>query len=119
MEKVPPSFNIEKLLNKELTGICFSSNTISIYFTTIGSIVIYGSFSFDFENEVHEFDEIYPIDDDFRLLKLLGQSVISINLNDDRTNVCFIFSNHAILELFGNSHYESFEINIDGNICVI
>lgn len=115
MYKVSESFDITILKGIVINQITFGLNFISLLFNR-GFIQINGSFSISYSGKQYSYDEVYPVKNDFGLLQILENKVISILINDNRDEMEIEFENGLKLCLIGNEMYESFIISIDENV---
>ena len=118
MYKIPIDIDILKLQNDVVSQITFGMNYILISFNK-GSIQFSGSFLFQFESKIYQRDEVYPVDFDFGLLKLLEKKIKNIFCNKERTSLTIEFEGNLVLFLKSDEMYESFEINIDGRRVIV
>lgn len=111
MYKIPLEFNISSLDGERITQIAFGLNYITFVFNK-GFIQFSGSFSINFGNQELEYNDVYPIKNDFGLLQLLEKSIIKVLVNDLRNILTLQFEGGAILNLIGDDYYESYRIKI-------
>ena len=115
MYTIPRNFDISILKDKVLNQIAFGVNFITLFFNE-GFIQITGSFSFNYNGRQDNYDEVYPVKNDFGLLQILEKKIINVKLNDKRDKLEINFEDGAILCLVGNEMYESFTINFNKEI---
>ncbi len=120
MYLIPKDIEIAKLENVLITQICYSSNNISLYFETIGYIIINGEFVISHKNksEHHEIIEI-PISRDFGLLRLMGKKSIHLFSDKERRNLIIKFEDDYSLKLINDRQYESFIVCIEDTTTII
>ena len=80
MYTIPEDFDLNILKDTTIIQVCFSVNTISLFFENIGFISIEGSFSLLHENKRYDYEEVYPVKRDFDILKLL-QSLQNVKIS--------------------------------------
>lgn len=114
MYKIPKDYNINAIIGETIVQIAFGLNFITLFFNR-GYIQLEGAFATTFDNNTHEYDEVYPVKNDFGLLQLLEHKIVQVNINSDRNIMILLFENDSSLKLIGNENYESYVINISGN----
>ncbi len=112
MYKIPENYNTSALKGQVIFQIAFGLNFISLFFDK-GYIQFEGRFSITIGSQTHEFDEVYPINNDCGLLQLLEKSIIGVDVNKNRNILTLLFEKGLTLKLIGNPMYESFRIKID------
>ncbi len=118
MYKIPEDFNVNSIKNDIISQIAFGLNFITLFFSN-GLIQFSGSFSFLYDSRKHEYEEVYPVQDDFGLLNLLEKRIVQVSVNNERNVLILEFETGAILELISNKEYESFRLNIDGKEIIV
>ena len=114
MYKIPDYFKISCIKNNVISQIAFGINFITLFFNK-GFIQFSGSFSVQFNNQRFDYDEVYPVQNDYGLLKLLlEKEIVNVLTNERRNSLVLEFDGKIILELNGNEEYESFRLNLDG-----
>ena len=116
MYSIKENYDLLRLKNKIINQIIYGLNVISLIFDG-GYIQICGAgFSFEKEGKRLYFHELYPVRTDFGLLTLLEEKISNVEINDpDRDKLTIEFANGSKLYLEGNSNYEAFIIEIDGD----
>lgn len=74
MYKIPESFDISVLKSEIVSQIVFGLNFVALFFNK-GYIQISGSFSFGYFGKQFNYDEVYPVKDDFGLLQILEKKL--------------------------------------------
>jgi hypothetical protein len=59
--------------------------------------------------------EVYPIENDFGILKLLEQKIKEILVDKSNNNLFILFENQISLTILASSNYESYTIKTDDN----
>ena len=119
MYTIPLESNIEKLKGNSVVQICYTVNSVSVFFENIGFIGIEGSFLFTDGNKHVNVDDFFPLKEDWGLLHLLEKKLINIEIDSERTDLTLYFEENKSLTLFGNPQYESYSINIDGRRIIV
>ncbi len=114
MYKIPESFDILVLKSEVINQIAFGLNCITLFFDK-GFIQFFGSFSFGYLGKQFNYDEVYPVKNDFGLLQILEKEIKNVTLANNREELKIEFEGGVTLCLMGNEMYESFIININGN----
>lgn len=114
MYKIPENYNIHTLIGETIFQIAFGLNFITLFFND-GYIQFEGAFATTFDNKTREYDEVYPVKNDFGLLKLLEYKIAQVNVNSDRDVLVLLFENGSSLKLIGNKNYESYVISLASN----
>ena len=117
MYKIRSNFT-KKLKNKVINEISFGLNVIVLRFVG-GGIQFSGSFSIEINNQINNYNEVYPVRNDYHLLKVLEKKIISVSINENLNSLSFCFEENIKLILYSNDNYESFRIFNDGNEIVI
>lgn len=112
MYKIPEDFNVSSIETEKVFQIAFGINFITLFFNS-GFIQFSGSFSIIHEKQEVEYDEVYPVQNDYKLLNLLEKEVKKVSLNEDRDVLTLEFEGDIILKLIGTKEFESFTININ------
>lgn len=119
MYKIPENFNINSLSNIVISQIAFGLNSITLYHNK-GFIQFSGGFSIRFGDQIIHHNEVYPVQDDFGLLKLLlEKAVTDVQTNEERNSLILEFENKITLVLIGNDQYESFTLNHNGREIIV
>ncbi len=118
MYKIPEEFKISEIINEEINQIGFGLNYVTLFYNK-GFIQFSGSFSFQHSGRKDDFNEVYPVKDDFGLLKLLGKKITQIKTNDGRNILILWIDHNIILKLIGSKEYESYIINIHGKEVIV
>ncbi|MBP6184082.1 MAG: hypothetical protein KA479_04025 [Saprospiraceae bacterium] len=113
MYKIPEDFNLNSIQNEEISQIAFGLNFITLFLSN-GFIQFSGSFSFFYSSRKHIYDEVFPVQNDYGLLKLLEKKIVKATINNERDALTLDFEEGIILELIGSKEYESFTINLAG-----
>lgn len=119
MNIIPTEFDLNKFKNSSVIQISFSLNTINVFFESVGFVTINGSFSIFLDQNVFNYREVYPVKNDFNLLKLLEKKVVDVFTNEQRNILTYVFEDNIILKLIGDDMYESYRINVNGNEIII
>jgi hypothetical protein len=120
MYSIPKDVDIKKLESATLIQICYSANTISLYFEEIGYVTTSGRFVIT-HNGIATYHEIssIPITEDFGILKLMGKKVFHVFADEKSKNLNIQFEDNFVLELINDACYESFIISIEGKVAII
>lgn len=118
MYKIPEDFYINSITNQAITQIAFGLNFVTLFFS-IGLIQFSGSFSFLCNGRKQQYQEVYPVQDDFGLLNLLEKRIVQVSVNKERNVLTLEFESGAILELISGKNYESFKLIIDGKEIIV
>lgn len=113
MYKIPENFDISVLKDEVINQIAFGLNFITLFFNK-GFIQITGSFSFTFSGKQKNYNEVYPVVNDFGLLRILEKKVTNVSLNANRDVFIIKLEDGLTLCLKGNEMFESFMINVNG-----
>lgn len=119
MYTIPINYNLNRLKNTKIIQVCFTLNTISLFFEKAGYIGIEGGFSFVYGGNRYDYKGVYPIINDYNLLKLLEKEVTNVYTNAKRTELTLEFEENMVLELIGSEMYESFTLNIHGEKVIV
>lgn len=114
MYKIPETFDSSALVNETIFQVAFGLNYVAIYFNK-GLIQISGGFSIRYLEKQFTYDEVYPVENDFGLLRILEKKIVRLDISDDREELKIEFEGNTILHLTANEMYESYLIVIDGN----
>jgi|GEM_PF-2517737 len=115
MYTLSKEFDFTRLQGAVVQQICFSKNNISLLLEKIGYITIEGRFTLS-DDRGNKFDfEVYPVDKDFGLLKLIEQKIEKVATNEMRTDIIFTFDDGHVLVLIGDENYESYSIRVDND----
>lgn len=118
MYKIPIEFNIDKLKGEVITQIAFGLNFITLFFNQ-GIIQFSGTFTIHFRHRKIYYQEVYPVINDFGLLKLIEKSIVGVEVNDYRNILTLIFEDEIKLQLTGNDNYESFRVKINDKEIIV
>ena len=118
MYRIPDDFNLINIKNEVIIQIAFGLNFITLFFSK-GFIQFSGSFSFYDKGQKYDYEEVYPVQDDYNLLKLLEKKITQVITNEDRNVLILEFEDKIILKLIGSESYESYTLNIDGKEIII
>jgi hypothetical protein len=118
MYKIPENYDFSVLKGEFINQIAFGLNTICIFFNK-GFIQFTGSFSFRHLGKQFNYDEVYPVENDFRLLQILEKEITGITLANNREELKIEFEGETMLILIGDEMYESIIININGNEVIV
>jgi hypothetical protein len=118
MYTIPYDFDTKELQNEIVYQISFGLNYISLFIAK-GFIQFSGSFSFGIKSQIFEYDEIYPVQNDYGLLVLLEKKIKNVSINIDRTDLTLEFEEGYILNLIGSEEYESYIIQINDKELII
>lgn len=119
MYKIPENFNIKSLNNIVISQIAFGLNSVTLLHTK-GFIQFSGGFSIRFDDQSIHHNEVYPVQDDFGLLKLLLEKEITdVQTNEERNSLVLEIEKRITLVLFGNEQFESFTLNYDGREIIV
>ena len=118
MYPIPKDINLQIFKGLIVQQICFTINTINIFFGNKNDIQINGGVAIK-RKQQEEFTrfELYPVSCDMGILKLLEKKVLAIYPHDN--NLMIEFEDDYSIELINNEHYESFEIYIEGERTII
>ena len=114
MYQIPINFDASTLENQIVFQIAFGLNFITLFFDK-GFIQFSGSFSLRHSGQSFDYNEVYPLDNDLGLLKLLEKKITGVEINENRDILNVQFENESELRIIGNKFYESFLICINGN----
>lgn len=112
MYQIPEAFDLGHLRGEILEQVVFSINCITLLFTST-KIFVWGGFTLICDGHETCKDEVYPVNTDYGILKLLEKTVVDIHSNDSRTDLYISFTNECHLILKGSSQYESYEIIVN------
>lgn len=116
---IPKNYNLNTLAESVVIQICFTANTITLFFEKVGRIDISGSFAFLHKGERFYYEEIFPIQSDYGFLKLLEKKVTRVSVNEKRDVLTLEFEDNTTLELVGNETYETYTLNINGEEVIV
>lgn len=112
MYTISKDYNLKRLQGALVQQLCFTKNTISMFFEGVGFITFESRFCLiDDVGVKREFD-VYPVYSDLGLLKLIEQKIVKVHTDEQRTNLILEFDNEHTVILFGNENYESYLIRI-------
>jgi hypothetical protein len=114
MYKIPETFDASALENETIFQIAFGLNYVSLYFNK-GMIQVSGSFSICYLEKQFTYDEVYPVENDFGLLRILEKKMVRLDISDDREELKIEFEGNTTLYLIANEMYESYLIVVNGN----
>jgi|JI10StandDraft_1071094.scaffolds.fasta_scaffold137675_2 hypothetical protein len=119
MYKIPDDFNLTSIKSQTISQIAFGLNYITIFFNK-GFIQFSGGFAFELDGHNFNYEEVYPVQNDYGLIKLLlEKQIIDIYTNIEKNNLYMKLDNGNLLLLFGSEQYESFIVNIDGKQIIV
>lgn len=78
MYKIPEEFDASVLVNQTIHQIGYTISQIGLYWDE-GNIQIMGSFTLFWNNQVFEFQELYPITNDLHVLNVLNKKRFKIS----------------------------------------
>jgi hypothetical protein len=117
MYPIPKDIQLNKFEGLIVQQICFTINTIDVFFGNKNSIQISGGFAIKRRCEEFTRFELYPTSCDMGFLRLLEKKVLAIYPHGN--NLMIEFEDDYSLELINNEQYESFEIYIEGTRTII
>ena len=118
MYQIPKDLNLQLFEGLFVQQICFTKNTIHLFFGNNKDIQINGGFTIKRkQQEKFKRFELYPISCDMGILELLEKKVLVICPQNE--NLVIEFEDDYTIELTNNEQYESFEINIEGKRTII
>ncbi len=112
MYKIPENFNVNALQGEVIFQISYGLNFITLFFSK-GFLQFEGKFVTIFKGHSQEYDEVYPVKNDFGLLQLLEQKIVDVNLSNGRNDLILLFENEFSLTLISNEAYESYTIRLN------
>lgn len=118
MYKFTSDFDYSLFVGQSIDEISFTKGTVLLIFQTI-KLQLSGSFGLKINNQQTDFDEIFPIESDFQLLKILDKKIVSYSVSNDLDKLELIFSDNIILTLNNNPKYECFDIYHNSNRYII
>jgi hypothetical protein len=118
MYTIAQELKLNALQGTVVQQICFSLNTVCIYFEDKGYIQINSSFIIKSKDIVGRYD-VYPITCDNGLLQILEKKVIKICADENKKNLILEFEEGISLELINDELYESFTVSVGGITTII
>lgn len=112
MYKIPDDFNPISIKNEAITQIAFGINFITLFHSN-GFMQFSGRFSFQHNSQKYEYEEVYPVQNDYGLLVLLEKKIVQVKINNERNALTLEFEGGIIIELIGSNDYESYTLKID------
>lgn len=113
MYKIPSDYDISVLTGDTINQIAFGSNFITLFFEK-GYLQFSGGFSFSVSGATVSYEEVYPVRDDFGLLRILEKEIYDVSIFSNREGFSIKFDGGIVLCVTSNEMYESFTLNIDG-----
>lgn len=113
MYSIPEEFDIMVWNDATLEKVSFGANTIVFHFDRAPGVQTDGPLGLSTETRQFYYDEIFPVQDDMGLLRLLGQKVTLVSTDEERKNLSLEFENGYTLELLNNPEYESYFIQTE------
>jgi hypothetical protein len=107
MNKIPLNFDDSLLVGVEIEMICFNSTQIYIHFNNQSFLVIECSYYINSSLEI----DLHNNKSESFFIKLIGEKVNDITIDENRLNLTLHFSNTDTLTLINNEQYESFTLN--------
>src|SRR4051794_22001106 len=118
MYQFPDSFDIKQFNGAIIQEIYFSASTVSLITGHSRWFMFTGRFIFNDCQEEIEF-EVYPVVSDFGLLKLVGQTIEKIVIDELDSSLLIYFGNKMTLNLLSSRNYESITIKFDDHDIII
>jgi hypothetical protein len=118
MYRIPESFNLSDIKDETISQIAFGLNFVTVFFNR-GFIQFSGSFVLHVDGKRFDYVEVYPVKNDFGLLKLLEKKIVKVFTNDERNDLTIEFDTGIILQLKSVGQYESYTLNIDGQEVIV
>lgn len=115
MYSIPIDFNLSQLNGATVQQVCFAANVVSIMLDSSRYISFEGEFILTEQDGKANKFEVYPIENDFGLLKLLEQKIIEISV-DKSDNLFLLFENQVSLSILASKDYEAYTIKTDDNL---
>jgi hypothetical protein len=114
MYKIPESFDFSHFKGKALNQVSFGQNVVIFFFSNDIYIQWSGRFSVFMGNAKIEFNEVFPVKNDFGLLSLLEKKVLNIYTDKTRSSLFIVFEDDCILEIYSDDSFESFTLYTNG-----
>lgn len=119
MHKIPEDLDLNIIKGKTVNQVVFGLNAISILFSPKLFIQWSGGFSISILGKKNEFESVFPVQNDFGLLKLLEKEVVSVSISQNRDMLSITFNDNINLELISDIYYESFTVYINDKEIII
>jgi hypothetical protein len=114
MYRIPEDFDESKLLNINVEMICINSTQIYLHFNFNTTVVIESSYSI---NNSVPFD-IHENKSESYFVNLINQDITKIEIDSNRLDITFHFSDNTSLKLINQVEYECFKINFDNKFYI-
>lgn len=114
MYKIPENFDFSTFENKSINQISFGQNVVTIYFSPEIYIQWTGPFKISKENRETAYEEVFPVKNDFGLLKFLEKKVETAGTDKNRNNLLLVFEDKSVIEIISDFAFEAFSLYING-----
>jgi hypothetical protein len=110
MYSIPKNFNLSQLNKALVQQVCFAANVISLMLENSRYISFEGEFILtDANGNANKF-KVYPVENDFGILKLIEQEIIEITVSEPENDLHILFENKMSLIIIASKYYESYTI---------
>lgn len=115
MYKIPENFDFSTLNGQTINQISFGQNVVTIFFSPEIYIQWSGRFKISKENGATDYEEVFPVKNDFGLLEFLEKKVETVGTDKNRNNLLLVFEDKTAIEIISDIAFEAFSLYINGS----